>query len=179
MIWHSVFRGGKRNAAMDAICFHGKGRLCVKLIGQSPLDQLPFLAGALGPGTQGRYLHAAFLPIEMKLGPTTLYQSLLSPSDRKVPIRLLECDVRARGSKGMRSTKSAGLAATGRRIADIIGMPKPCANKSRRPVAMGDPAGGWASWSRSIKAGPCRRPRGLRTFFTSTARGEPIEAQDR
>jgi hypothetical protein len=59
MICHLVFKGGKRNGATDAIRFHGKGRLCVKLIGQHPLNQLSSLAAALGPGTQGRHLHAS------------------------------------------------------------------------------------------------------------------------
>jgi hypothetical protein len=93
MSCHLVFRGGKRNGAMDAIHFHGKGRSCIKLIGQHPLNQLSSLAAALGPSTQGRHLHAAFLPIEMKPELATLDQSLLSPSDGKVPIRLLECAV--------------------------------------------------------------------------------------
>jgi hypothetical protein len=60
---------------MDAIRFHRKGRLRVKLIGQHPLNQLSSLAAAVGPGTQRRHLDAAFLPIEMKPGPATLYQS--------------------------------------------------------------------------------------------------------
>jgi hypothetical protein len=60
-----------------------------------PARSTPFLWPVpWGLAPKVRYLHAAFLPIEMKLRPTTLYQSLLSPSDRKVPIRLLECDVR-------------------------------------------------------------------------------------
>jgi hypothetical protein len=66
MICHPVFRGGKRNGAVDAICFHGKGRLRVKLIGQHPLDQLSSLPAALRLGTQRRHFHTAFFPIEMK-----------------------------------------------------------------------------------------------------------------
>src|SRR5262249_10334478 len=90
---HFVFGGGKRNRAMDAIRFHGKGRLRVKLIGQHPLDQLSSLPAALRLGPQGRHLHAAFLPIEMKPGLATFCQGLLSPPDGEVPSRLLECAV--------------------------------------------------------------------------------------
>jgi len=43
------------NGAMDAIRFHGKGRLRVKLIGQYLLDQLSSLPAALGLGTQRRH----------------------------------------------------------------------------------------------------------------------------
>ena len=41
------------------------------LISRRVLNQLSSLAAAYGPGTQGRHLHAAFLPIEMKPGLAT------------------------------------------------------------------------------------------------------------
>jgi hypothetical protein len=41
-----VFRGRKRNGAMDAIRFQSKRRLRAKLIGQRPLNQLSSLPGA-------------------------------------------------------------------------------------------------------------------------------------
>src|SRR5258708_16032295 len=74
---------------MDAISLQGKGRLRVKLIGQCPLNQLSSLPGAR---SQGRHLHAAFLPIEMKPGLATLCRGLL-PADSEMPIRLLKCAV--------------------------------------------------------------------------------------
>ena len=89
---HSVLGCGKRNGTMDAIRFHGKCRLRVKLIGQHPFNQFSSLPTALGLGSQGRHLHATFLPIEMKPGLATS-QVLLSPADGEVPIRLLECAV--------------------------------------------------------------------------------------
>jgi hypothetical protein len=78
---------------MDAIRFHGKGRLRVKLIGQHSFDQFPSLPAALGLGTQRRHLHAAFFPIEMKPWLSIFWQGLLSPPDGEAPIRLLECPV--------------------------------------------------------------------------------------
>jgi hypothetical protein len=65
-VYHFMFRGGKRNGAMDAIRFHRERRSRVKLIGQHPFNQFPSLPAALRLGTQRRHLHAPFLPIEMK-----------------------------------------------------------------------------------------------------------------
>src|SRR5258708_26025888 len=56
-----VFGGGKRNGAMNAIRFHGKRRLRVKLIGQRLLHQLSSFTRML---TEGPHIHTAFLPIE-------------------------------------------------------------------------------------------------------------------
>ncbi len=53
---------------MNAIRFHGKRRLRVKLIGQCLLNQLSSLTRML---REGRHLHTAFLPIEMKPGLAT------------------------------------------------------------------------------------------------------------
>src|SRR5260370_39354773 len=85
-----VFGGGKRNGAMNAIRFHGKRRLRVKLIGQRLLNQLSSLTRML---REGRHLHTAFLPIEMKPGLATFSRGLLPPADREMPIRLLKCAV--------------------------------------------------------------------------------------
>ena len=90
MICHFVFRGGKRNGAMDAIRFHGEGRLRVKLIGQNSLNQLSSLPAAMALGPQRRHLHAAFFPIEMKPGLAAFSQGLLPPPDGEVRIWLLE-----------------------------------------------------------------------------------------
>jgi hypothetical protein len=76
---------------------HGEGRLRIKLIGKDPLDQLSFLPTALGLGTQGRHLRAAFLSIEMKPG-LAASQSLLPPTDGEMRVRLLERAVFDRSS---------------------------------------------------------------------------------
>src|SRR6267143_4510321 len=75
---------------MNAIRFQGKRRLRAKLIGQRPLNQLSSLPGAR---IQGRHLHTAFLPIEMKPGLATFSRGLLPPADGEMPIRLLKCTV--------------------------------------------------------------------------------------
>ena len=113
MIYHPVFRGGKRNGAMDAIRFHRKGRLRVKLIGQHPLNQLSSLPAALGLGTQRRHLYTAFLPIEMKPGLATFCQSLLSPPDGEARFRLLECAVFDRIGHQFVQSHREGLNCTG------------------------------------------------------------------
>src|SRR5262249_38283913 len=91
-----VLRSGKRNGAMKAIRFHGKGRSRVKLIGQHQLDPVSSLATALRLGIKGRHLYAAFLAIEMKPGFATFCEGLLSPPDGEMSIRLLECAVLGR-----------------------------------------------------------------------------------
>jgi hypothetical protein len=75
---------------MDAIRFHDKRRLRVKLIGKGPFNQFSSLPDTLG---EGRHRYAAFLPIEMKTGLATFCHGFQPPSDGEVPIRLLESAV--------------------------------------------------------------------------------------
>ena len=63
--------------------------LCVKLR-ERLLNQLSSLSDTMG---EGRHLHAALLPVEMKPGVATFSHGFEPPSDGEMPVRLLKCAV--------------------------------------------------------------------------------------